>query len=55
MVIDQAFADFAEAWLRACRRALRQTGTIWVIGTYHNIFRCPAGDRADRRRSAPAV
>ena len=39
------FADFAaydaftEAWLRACRRVLKNTGTIWVIGTYHNIFR----------------
>ena len=37
MVIDQAFADFAaydafaEAWLRACRRALKQTGTIWSL------------------------
>jgi DNA modification methylase len=39
------FADFAaydaftEAWLRACRRVLKETGAIWVIGTYHNIFR----------------
>ncbi|GAB4543722.1 MAG: site-specific DNA-methyltransferase [Anaerolineae bacterium] len=36
------FADydaFTEAWLRACRRVLKETGTIWVIGTYHNIFR----------------
>jgi len=39
------FADFAaydaftQAWLRACRRVLKETGTIWVIGTYHNIFR----------------
>lgn len=39
------FADFAaydaftEAWLRACRRVLKGTGTMWVIGTYHNIFR----------------
>ena len=27
------------AWLRACRRVLKETGTIWVIGAYHNIFR----------------
>jgi modification methylase len=39
------FADFAaydaftEAWLRAVRRVLKETGTVWVIGTYHNIFR----------------
>ncbi len=39
------FADFAaydaftEAWLRECRRVLKDSGTIWVIGTYHNIFR----------------
>ncbi|MEO5953056.1 MAG: site-specific DNA-methyltransferase, partial [Chloroflexia bacterium] len=39
------FANFAEydhyteAWLRECRRVLKDTGTIWVIGSYHNIFR----------------
>jgi site-specific DNA-methyltransferase (adenine-specific) len=42
------FAGFAEydqftcAWLTACRRVLKETGTIWVIGTYHNIFRVGA-------------
>ena len=30
---------FTEAWLRACRRVLKDTGSIWVIGSYHNIFR----------------
>jgi len=34
-----AYDAFTEAWLRACRRVLKPTGTIWVIGTYHNIFR----------------
>lgn len=34
-----AYDAFTEAWLRACRRVLKSTGTIWVIGTYHNIFR----------------
>jgi len=29
---------FNERWLRACRRLLRRSGTIWVSGTYHNIF-----------------
>lgn len=30
---------FTEAWLRECRRVLKDNGTIWVIGSYHNIFR----------------
>ncbi len=42
------FADFAsydrfsEAWLRAARRLLKPEGTLWVIGSYHNIFRVGA-------------
>jgi modification methylase len=42
------FADFAtydaftEAWLKAARRLLKDDGTIWVIGSYHNIFRVGA-------------
>jgi modification methylase len=37
-----SFADydrFTREWLTACRRVLKKTGAIWVIGTYHNIFR----------------
>src|SRR5512147_2172373 len=30
---------FTRAWLQACRRVLKDTGTIWVIGSYHNIYR----------------
>lgn len=30
---------FTRDWLAACRRVLKDTGTIWVIGTYHNIYR----------------
>ncbi len=30
---------FTKKWLTACRRVLKKNGTIWVIGTYHNIFR----------------
>ena len=30
---------FTRAWLAACRRVLKHTGTLWVIGTYHNIYR----------------
>jgi len=30
---------FTRAWLRECRRVLKDNGAIWVIGSYHNIFR----------------
>jgi site-specific DNA-methyltransferase (adenine-specific) len=30
---------FTLAWLTECRRVLKDTGTIWVIGSYHNMFR----------------
>jgi DNA modification methylase len=33
------YDDFCTAWLKECRRILKDTGTIWVIGSYHNIFR----------------
>ncbi len=33
------YDNFSEAWLNECRRVLKKNGTIWVIGTYHNIFR----------------
>lgn len=39
------FSSFAEydrftrAWLKAASRVLKPTGTLWVIGSYHNIFR----------------
>jgi len=36
------YDEFTQGWLRACRRALKDTGTIWVIGTYHNIYRIGA-------------
>ncbi|MDO1581344.1 site-specific DNA-methyltransferase [Rhizobium oryzicola] len=35
----QAYDAFTRAWLLACRRVLKPNGTIWVIGSYHNIFR----------------
>ena len=37
-----AYDDFTRAWLAACRRVLKPTGTLWVIGTYHNIHRVGA-------------
>ena len=39
------FSSFAEYdaftrdWLTACRRVLKPDGALWVIGSYHNIFR----------------
>jgi len=33
------YDTFSQNWLQACRRVLKDAGTIWVIGSYHNIFR----------------
>jgi modification methylase len=33
------YDNFCTAWLTECRRVLKNTGSIWVIGSYHNIFR----------------
>jgi len=33
------YDDFTRSWLSACQRVLKDSGTIWVIGTYHNIYR----------------
>jgi modification methylase len=37
-----AYDRFTRAWLAAARRALKPAGTLWVIGSYHNIFRVGA-------------
>ncbi len=34
-----AYDRFTRAWLTECRRVLKPNGALWVIGTYHNIFR----------------
>jgi modification methylase len=34
-----AYDDFCRGWLTECRRVLKDDGTMWVIGSYHNIFR----------------
>jgi modification methylase len=34
-----AYDQFTHAWLSACRRVLKRNGTLWVIGSYHNIYR----------------
>jgi len=36
---NAAYDRFTHAWLREARRILQDDGTIWVIGSYHNIFR----------------
>ena len=38
----EAYDAFTRAWLLACKRVLKPNGTIWVIGSYHNIFRVGA-------------
>jgi modification methylase len=37
-----AYDAFTRAWLLACRRVMKPTATLWVIGSYHNIFRVGA-------------
>jgi DNA modification methylase len=40
-----SFSDydaFTRAWLLACRRVMKKNATLWVIGSYHNIFRVGA-------------
>ena len=38
----KVYDDFTNAWLKAARRLLKPNGAIWVIGSYHNIFRVGA-------------
>ena len=38
----RAYDAFTRDWLRAARRVLKPDGAIWVIGSYHNVFRLGA-------------
>ena len=38
----KAYDEFTKQWLSACRKILKDDGTLWVIGTYHNIYRIGA-------------
>ena len=38
----EAYDRFTQGWLQAARRILKPNGAIWVIGSYHNIFRVGA-------------
>ena len=35
----EAYDTFTRAWLTEARRVLKDDGALWVIGSYHNIFR----------------
>ncbi|MDH2308062.1 site-specific DNA-methyltransferase [Methylobacterium brachiatum] len=35
----EAYDAFTRDWLAACRRVMKPNATLWVIGSYHNIFR----------------
>ena len=37
-----AYDAFTRGWLAEVQRILKPTGTLWVIGSYHNIFRVGA-------------
>jgi DNA modification methylase len=38
----EEYDRFTSEWLSACRRVLKPAGSLWVIGTYHNIHRVGA-------------
>jgi modification methylase len=38
----EVYDRFTRAWLTEVRRVLKDNGTLWVIGSYHNIFRVGA-------------
>jgi len=38
----EEYDKFTTLWLKECYRVLKITGSIWVIGTYHNIYRVGA-------------
>ena len=35
----KSYDQFTYKWLKQCKRVLKKDGSIWVIGSYHNIFR----------------
>lgn len=35
----KSYDDFSEKWLVECRRILKPNGSIWVIGSFQNIYR----------------
>lgn len=39
---NAVYDEFTRAWLTECKRVLKPDGAMWVIGSYHNIFRVGA-------------
>jgi DNA modification methylase len=37
--VNDEYDNFTENWIKECQRILKPTGTIWIMGMYHNIFR----------------
>ena len=37
--VDSDF-EFHLKWIEACKRVLKDNGTIWISGTYHSIYQC---------------
>lgn len=35
----QSYDEFCTSWLKECKRVLKDSGSIWVIGSFQNIFR----------------
>lgn len=35
----KAYDDFTRKWMKAAHRVLKDDGAMWVIGSYHNVFR----------------
>ncbi len=35
----ETYDKFTTSWLIECKRILKKNGSIWIIGSYHNIFR----------------
>lgn len=38
----EAYDEFSKAWLSEVQRVLKKNGALWVIGSYHNIYRLGA-------------
>lgn len=36
---DEDF-NFHKKWIKQCKRILKDSGTIWISGTYHSIYQC---------------
>lgn len=39
---DAEYLEFSRAWLTECKRVLKPDGAMWIIGSYHNIFKLGA-------------